>query len=930
MNALFVFVLISLCGISNALVIPVESRSAHRHALEASEGQGFGQDSLGHGHLHGSLAQGGHHKDRHPRHHRHAHGHKHEQEDDMFQGTGVPMWSNKISTDIKNARDVVYATNITLGGQQMLIQLDTGSSDVWVMPPAPIQTTNTTTLTTNLTFGIGHVEGTIQFADMALGPYEVRSQAFLNATKADNFGAIFSNNISGILGLAFDQGSDVNVQTLLNFGKGTTQGRTFLSNVFNQDKNAPNFFTVLLGRTDDPSSDEEGIFTISEYNDGFEDIEDQPKLLRTPAQLGDTLPRWSIQMDGLSINGEDFEFEESSVPESEDGSPVVVLDTGFTFSQIPQAAVDAIYQSIDGSVFNETTGLYDVPCTSTADIEFSFGGQSYPIHPLDLTVVKNVDGRIVCQNTFRPIKLPPGTSAGFDMILGVNFLKNVYASFDFGDWTPSEKDNGVPYIQLLSVTDSEKAINDFINVRPGQLQAAANPGEQTAAPTGILSGQKHGSGKVGGSTDPSAAIPSAPTSVAAGGVATASDASTATPPVALPGGPEPAAASAVTGTATPAFTIPGTPLGVTSVGAVPTGSPASAPTGTEVSLPGTPLSVSVEVNPAASSSSPATPPTGTGAAIATPSGTPSAPTESSAAVPTAATLSSVEASSTPAVAAPPVALTGAPSVAAPSGSTPTEIASGSAGVPAALPSSSGSSAVGPTDAASTSTPAAASAGVPSAVVSTPTDTATPSGASPTVSDASAATSAGTAAPTSDATASPSAPTSAGTESPTSSGAAPTSTDSSTPAVAAVAPTDATAASSAASSAPTESAAVAGSLSTPDSSSSSGYPAAPIAGQTQNVGKRSVMFLKPVHRFPIFPRPVHRCATAVLASYGPAILAILSGILFLSLVSTIVGIIIVVRIWSRNRASSEAEYEELVQDGNGAIFIKDEEEEVYRA
>lgn len=69
-----------------------------------------------------------------------------------------------------------YATNITLGGQQFPIQLDTGSSDVWVQLPPGVNVKNTTNLTTELTFGIGQVDGNIAFADMQLGPHTVPSQ----------------------------------------------------------------------------------------------------------------------------------------------------------------------------------------------------------------------------------------------------------------------------------------------------------------------------------------------------------------------------------------------------------------------------------------------------------------------------------------------------------------------------------------------------------------------------------------------------------------------------------------------------------------------------------------------------------------------------------------------------------------------------------
>lgn len=199
--------------------------------------------------------------------------------------------------------------------------------------------------------------------------------AFLNATDASDFGAIFHNNIYGILGLAFDQGSDIFVDTVQAFGSGNKQGRTFLGNVFSQDESAPNLFTVLLGRADDPDGPQEGLFTISEYEPEFAAVANQPKLHRTPPQLKNltALPRWSVVMDKMTVNGQDFQFNQSSVEGLAEGSQITVLDTGFTFSQIPAAAVDFIYSSIDGAVYNETSKLWEVPCNMTTNLTFTFG-----------------------------------------------------------------------------------------------------------------------------------------------------------------------------------------------------------------------------------------------------------------------------------------------------------------------------------------------------------------------------------------------------------------------------------------------------------------------------------------------------------------------------------------------------------------------------
>ena len=99
------------------------------------------------------------------------------------------------------------------------------------------------------------------------------------------------------------------------------------------------------------------------------------KLFRTPAQtnLSAEEPRWSVQMDSMTVNGKQFSFKPSSVPEAEPGKQVVVLDSGFTFSQLPPDAVSFIYSSIPGAVQNQTTGGWVVPCDGTTSLSFEFG-----------------------------------------------------------------------------------------------------------------------------------------------------------------------------------------------------------------------------------------------------------------------------------------------------------------------------------------------------------------------------------------------------------------------------------------------------------------------------------------------------------------------------------------------------------------------------
>ena len=67
------------------------------------------------------------------------------------------------------------------------VQLDTGSSDLWIHPDAarPVHFTNTTDLTTSETYGENHVEGKIDFADLKIGELTIQRQGTSSPSFSD-------------------------------------------------------------------------------------------------------------------------------------------------------------------------------------------------------------------------------------------------------------------------------------------------------------------------------------------------------------------------------------------------------------------------------------------------------------------------------------------------------------------------------------------------------------------------------------------------------------------------------------------------------------------------------------------------------------------------------------------------------------------------
>ncbi|KAI0824071.1 aspartic peptidase domain-containing protein [Trametes gibbosa] len=367
--------------------------------------------------------------------------------------------------------DTIYTVDITLGGQNFTVLLDTGSTDLWINTQRrDIKLTNATDLTTSEVYGQGTVQGNIAFAELKVGSYVVPSQIFLNATQAANV----TVSVDGYMGISFDV-SNIFATILHSWGNESAQtlGRSFITNIFAQNTSLPNNFDLQLGRSNQMDDISTGTFIVGGHSSQFGDIADAPKLSR----VGNG--RWTVEVDGMKINGIPFTFNRSSVSGVPEGKVVALLDSGFSAPPLPPAAVDAIYRSIPGSVFWQTGNSYVIPCNSSTMLSFNFAGQEFLVHPLDLAlpvsapILKSgaVTNVTVCQATYQYLNLDPTTFAGFDLILGDAFLRSVYASFDYGDANPMTNNTDSPFVQLLPLVDVYSAMDEFYDDRAAALAA---------------------------------------------------------------------------------------------------------------------------------------------------------------------------------------------------------------------------------------------------------------------------------------------------------------------------------------------------------------------------------------------------------------------------------------------------------------------------
>lgn len=213
---------------------------------------------------------------------------------------------------------------------------------------------------------------------------------------------ILQQGFEGLIGLGPNTGSVI-LDKLDN-----DSGNSVLNRIFSQNSTAANFLTLLLDRELPPGNNESftGQLSISEILPGYEAIINMPKLeVDKVHKLTDEDQHWQAYTDANGIIGPDGKpiAVDSIVPSAPDDQLVAVFDSGYTLPQVPRYLSDAIYGCVQGAEYNENSGVWTVPCNQEINVSFMFGGQEYPIHPLDVASsdfnMLDATGNPVCVGT---------------------------------------------------------------------------------------------------------------------------------------------------------------------------------------------------------------------------------------------------------------------------------------------------------------------------------------------------------------------------------------------------------------------------------------------------------------------------------------------------------------------------------------------------
>lgn len=460
----------------------------------------------------------------------------------------TPMQKTSGAAGLDNTQNILYTADVAVGAKTYTLQLDTGSSDLWFAPDKDYNQTFAQAkiyepLQVNLTYGTGWAAGSVAQIDVEFAGFSIKNQSLLFITALSEWDVEFEKEYPiyrGIAGLSFDTLSQVNNEVYQ--ATNDTWGRSLMSNVLLSDPSTPNHIAFFLDRTGDLNDTDTGLFDIGTYAAGYESIADQPKHEVFSGHAGGNL-HWNILIDGITINGTEQTLTSGVVVGSSTGitnappagSISALLDTGTSAAQLPEAVFTALYEGMGGVLINGTT-KYAVPCMAEADLEFKIGNQTAIVHPLDLTDVKVTDGNgqniTFCTNAYEP-----GESGGedLDIILGDAFLRNVYALYNYGNFVKDLSGHSVdtPFIQILPLTDAQKASAEFKEVRtkelaslPPQIDVTTvnDPVPKTASSSGSGSGTGTGtSGTGSGNTGAGASLGSSLSNDALSSSSTSSD-----------------------------------------------------------------------------------------------------------------------------------------------------------------------------------------------------------------------------------------------------------------------------------------------------------------------------------------------------------------------------------------------------------------------
>ncbi|KAK9895412.1 acid protease [Cystobasidium minutum MCA 4210] len=406
-----------------------------------------------------------------------------------------------------NLEDARYIVHITIGGQDLQVIIDSGSTDTFVYSvqpynqnngsPPPLFNNRTASplydlgLTYNASYGSGNgLSNTIGSSLLSNVAIDGSDLAVTNLTFADLYQTTNGVGASGLMGLGFPLNGNIWSDAVLAIYGQTKQkvSQAVSSSYFPivpllyyQNQIASSMYSLVVTRmgpndANNPKSSggtlptspqatllSEGTMVFGDYPESMNEdqftwcdvpvvtVSDQYREYGFPDSTGN---RWTTKTDAIFFNGVKL-IDSRIQPEAE--ANYALLDTG---NPILAMASDVLAQITNAWAANPDN--FVLPCDSAFDLVFQFGGQNFTIAKEDVLVPStaaidsyNYGGyaRTDCQAQIQPFT-PTGNEVGPETSqthhLGDVFFRNVISVFDYGDLYNAA--SNPPRIGLYSTT----------------------------------------------------------------------------------------------------------------------------------------------------------------------------------------------------------------------------------------------------------------------------------------------------------------------------------------------------------------------------------------------------------------------------------------------------------------------------------------------
>lgn len=258
--------------------------------------------------------------------------------------------------------DAEFLSPVSVGGQTIVMDFDTGSSDMWVFNTQlssqsqtghtifdPTKSSTFQSLegaTFNISYGDGSfAEGPVGLDTVNIGGATVTQQAIgLPTSVADSFVSDASSN--GLVGLAFSKLNTVKPQ----------QQKTFFDNVMD-DLEQP-VFTANL---------KHGVSGAYEFGT-IDDTQFTGSLTQVPVDASQGF--WEFETTQIAVGS-------GQAQSIQGGTGTAIADTGTSLLIVDDAVVTAYYSQVDGAQNSDSSGGVIFPCTSTLPSLSLAVGDSY-------------------------------------------------------------------------------------------------------------------------------------------------------------------------------------------------------------------------------------------------------------------------------------------------------------------------------------------------------------------------------------------------------------------------------------------------------------------------------------------------------------------------------------------------------------------------